>query len=117
MSYPPYLSLHVLALAAAIILTAVSQVMLRAGAMGKGNSMVAAVFNSKTLIGYLIFLVVILLTIFAMQKIPLKSVSAFNGISYVLVPLMARLFVKDPLNTRMMIGLVMIVFGIVIFSL
>ena len=89
--------------------------MLRSGAKEKGNSMVAAIFNSKTLIGYLFFFIVILLMIFAMQKISLRTASAFNGVTYILVPLMAHWVVKDPINVRMILGSVIIVFGIVIF--
>lgn len=116
MSHSPDISQHAIALAAAIVLTAVSQVMLRAGAKGK-TGLMAAILDPKTLSGYVLFLVVIILAIFAMQKIPLRTVSAFNGITYILVPLMAHWVVKDPLNARMLIGSAMILFGIIIFSL
>jgi len=105
---------NIFALAGAIILTAVSQVMLRVGAKGKTSSK-AAILSRSTLSGYLLFLIVIFLMIFAMQEIPLRTVSAFHGITYILIPLAARVFVDDPLDVRMMLGSGTIVLGIVVF--
>jgi multidrug transporter EmrE-like cation transporter len=105
---------NIFALAGAIFLTAISQVLLRVGAKGKTSSK-SAILSRSTLSGYLLFLIVILLMIFAMQRIPLRTVSAFHGITYILVPLAARIFVKDPLDVRMMFGAGTIVVGIVVF--
>ena len=60
-------------------------------------------------------MVVVILMIYAMQEITLRTASALNSISYVLVPLMAHQFVKDPLDSRIFFGSVIIFIGIVVF--
>ena len=106
---------HWIALGVAIMLTSISQVLLRAGAKGQISTKTTSFLNSKILLGYLLFFVVVLLMIYSMQKISLRTASALISITYVLVPLMAHKFVGDPINTRIILGSLTIVVGIVVF--
>ncbi len=108
--------LNELALLGAILLTSVSQTLLRAGARNKIKS-VDILFNSATLVGYLFFFVVIFLSIFAMQEIDLKTVVAWNATAYVLTPVISRLLIREPLDKRIMSGSAVIVVGLLVFVL
>ena len=108
--------IHELALAASIVITAFSQVMIRLGAMNKARA-IASILNVKTALGYGMFVIVVLLMIFAMQEIPLRTAIAWNSLTYVLTPLAARWLLKDPLNPRMLVGSGVIMLGVVVFSL
>jgi drug/metabolite transporter (DMT)-like permease len=106
--------LHEIALATAIGITPLSQVLLRFGAKDSKTTL-GALMNLKTLLGYSMFGVVILLAIFALQTIPLRTVTAWDSLAYVLTPLAARLLLKDPLTTRIFAGGLVIMAGILVF--
>jgi len=109
------ISSHWIALGAAIILTSISQVLLRSGAKGKAGLNSPSLLNTRILFGYMIFLVVALLMIYAMQEVSLRAASAMNSITFILVPIMAHKFVKDPMNPRIMLGSLTILIGVVVF--
>ncbi len=106
---------HEIALGLSIVLTAVSQVLLRLGAKSS-KGIVTAVFNKKTFFGYLLFLIVILLMIYSMQKITLRTVIAWNSTTYIFVPLVAFWIAKDPLNRKIIYGSSLIALGLIIFT-
>jgi len=106
---------HEIALAASIAITPFSQVLLRLGAKDS-KSMLGAVMNLKTLLGYGTFVVVVVLVIYALQTIPLRTVTAWDSLAYVLTPLAARLLLKDPLTTRIFVGALVIMLGILVFN-
>jgi len=108
--------LNEIALGLSIILTALAQSLLRLGARDK-KRIIASFLNIKTISGYLIFFIVVFLMIYSMQKIPLRTVVAWNSITYVITPLAARLFANDPYSKRMALGSFVIVIGIIIFSI
>jgi drug/metabolite transporter (DMT)-like permease len=93
-----------------------SQLLLRGGARGKRSSL-AAMLAPRTLAGYALMGVVVLAMIYAMQKIPLRTATAWNSSVFILTPVAARIFLKDPLTGRMAGAALLIVAGIVVFSL
>lgn len=105
-----------IALLSAILLTSFSQLLLRIGARYKTKSS-EILFNTATIAGYLFFFVVVLLTIFAMQKIQLKTAMAWNATTYILTPTISYLLIKESFDIRMIIGSVIIVIGLLIFIL
>lgn len=105
-----------IALALSIVLTAVAQSLLRLGAKDKAR-IIHSFLNTRTLAGYLIFGIVVFLIIYSMQKIPLRTVAAWNSITYILTPLVGHWLTKDPFNSRMALGSLIIAAGIVVFSL
>lgn len=106
---------HEIALAASMAITPFSQVLLRLGAKDSKTA-IGAVMNLKTLLGYGMFGVVVVLIIYALQTIPLRTVTAWDSLAYVSTPLAARLLLKDPLTTRIFAGAVVIVLGILVFN-
>lgn len=110
------MSLHATALALGVGLTAVSQVLLRSGARGK-DRFYASFLNWHTVIGYGLFVLVTMLNVFAMQTIPLKTVTAWVSLTYVVTMLLSRWLLGEELNRYMLAGAGLIVAGIVLFSL
>ena len=93
-----------------------AQILLREGARDKKSSL-AAIIAPRSMAGYVLMGIVVLAMIFAMQKISLRTTTAWNSLVYILTPLAARVFLKDPLSSRMVGASLMIVTGIVVFSL
>ncbi|MCP4574112.1 MAG: EamA family transporter [bacterium] len=99
-----------------IVVVVLSQLLLREGAKGT-RSPLAAVLAPRTLAGYALMGIVVLTMIYAMQKIPLRTATVWNSSVFILTPLAARVFLKDPLNGRMAGAALLIVAGIVVFSI
>lgn len=102
-----------IALLSAILLTSFSQLLLRIGARHKKKKEI--LINKATISGYLLFLIVVLLTIFAMQKIELKTAMAWSASTYILTPTISYILIKETLNIRMIFGSAIIVIGLLIF--
>jgi len=107
--------LHEAALALSILLTPLSQVALRLGARDSTTA-IRAIVNPMTILGYSMFTIVVVLAIFALQTIPLRTVVAWDALTYVFTPITARLLLKDPLKPTTLIGAATIMFGILVFS-
>ncbi len=79
-------------------------------------------FNVETLMklsvnGYFILAVIIyglatIVWVYVLKHFPLNKAYLFMGLSFVLVPLMGYIFLKEPLSFRYLAGAACIVFGI-----
>ena len=109
-------ALHWLALVGGILLTSVSQVLLKLGA-GAGRSFARAFLNRCTVTGYVLFLAVTVLNIFAMKAIPLRTVTAATSLTYAVAVGMGHRFLGEIVTRRMILGVALIIVGICVFSL
>ena len=107
---------HEIALALSIILTSISQIFLKIGSYNK-KKWILSLLNLKTIFGYFLFGIVTILNVFAMQKIELKTMTAWIAITYILVSVLSHFILKDRLDKNKILGSMLIVVGIVIFSL
>jgi len=104
------------ALGAGMFLTAISHVLLRYGAV-RGRRWWHGFLNIQSAIGYMLFVVVTLLVVFACQGLPLHKVMAWNSATFFLTPLAGALFLREKITGRALVGWGLILGGIVIFSL
>lgn len=100
----------------AILLTAVSQVVLRKGAKDR-PTMFRAFFNPGTIIGLSLFVVVTILNVYALRQIELKTMTAWVSLTYLFTILLSRVFLDEALTKQKFIGAALIVFGIIVFTL
>jgi len=98
------------ALVMAILMTIGSQILLKIGASNPRGS-----FNIFTLFGLAMFGLVTVLMVYALQAIFLKTVIALNALTFVGMPLAARVFLGEKLTRQGLIASLVIVVGIAIF--
>jgi len=108
--------IHCIALATAIIFTAFSQVFLKRGASNR-PTFIASFLNRQTIIGFGLFGIVTVLNVYAMQKIELKIVTAWTGVSYILVVFFSGLILNEKIDSIKVISCILIISGIIIFNL
>ena len=97
------------ALVLAILGTAFSHVLLRLGSRAAGKDRLRSLFFSAA--GYGLFLFVTVLIVIALMEIPLRLVAAWNTLSFVLTMVAARLFLREPLPRRRVLGSFLILLG------
>lgn len=101
----------------AIILTAISQLLLKFGAnKGIKKNIFFSFFNIYTLSGYSILLISTILSVFALQIIPLKITIMLLPLVYILVGFFSFIFLKESLSKNKLLGSIIIIIGIILFN-
>lgn len=110
------ISAHWGALLVGIVITSLSQILLRSGAV-RGETWVKSILNVRVITGYMFFFGVTILNLYALKEIPFKVLSAWVSLPYILTPLLAFLLLKERLHRNNIIGGIFIILGITLFSL
>lgn len=104
----------------AVLLTGISQILLKIGSAHQGkrkDSVLAAYLNLPTLFAYGLLLLVTVISVLAMKEIPLKMFYAIASLNFVVVVSMSWGVLKEEVNKKMIVGIVMIVLGVAVFNL
>jgi drug/metabolite transporter (DMT)-like permease len=107
--------LSLLYLIAVIVLTGVSQVLLKIGAKQAKNH-VSIFINPYTLTAYSLYLLTTLLTVYALRNIPLNMFYASTSLKFIFVAFLSRIVIGEKLNNRKLVAVSLIVVGVVVFS-
>jgi|WetSurMetagenome_2_1015567.scaffolds.fasta_scaffold359051_2 drug/metabolite transporter (DMT)-like permease len=104
----------------AATLTGISQVLLKTGSAYNENGkwkIIAAYLNLPTLLAYGLLVIVTIISVIALTEMPLKVLYAITSLNYVIVLGLSWLFLKEKVNTKMIIGTIFIISGILVFNL
>lgn len=103
------------------VLSAFSQVLLKAGSnrslAREKQSFLGEYFNPYVIGGYGITLLCMLLMIYAFKGIPYKVGPALETLVYLYVMVLSRVIWKERITLKRLIGNLLIVCGVMIFSL
>jgi drug/metabolite transporter (DMT)-like permease len=99
-----------------IVLTGISQLLLKIGA--RNNSTPLGVYlNPATMMGYFMFLIVTVCSIFALKGLDLKLFYALTSLNYVVVMVLSRIVLREGLSRNKVVAGCLIVAGVVVFNL
>jgi uncharacterized membrane protein len=99
-----------------IVLTGVSQTLLKIGARN-ANTALGVYLNPATMMGYFMFLIVTICSIFALKGLDLKLFYALASLNYVVVMVLSRVVLKEDLSRNKVLALCLIVVGVVVFNM
>lgn len=100
-----------------VFLSAISQVMLKKAALKQYPNKIQEYLNPLVILAYTVFVGTTFLSIFAYKGIPLSMGPVLEATSYIYVTVFGLTIFKEKLNLKKIIGLILIVFGIVVYSL
>lgn len=101
-----------------VIISAFSQVLLKKSANDtKDDSFLKQYFNLKVISAYIIFFLATFLSVYAYKVIPVTLGAVLGALEYGLVAILGYLFFKERLSAKQIIGIILIITGIVIYSL
>lgn len=109
----PYLAVWMLS----VFISSIAQVMLKKAADQSHESRLKEYLNPLVISAYCIFLVSTLLTMYALKFVPLTYSPVIEPLSYIFVPVLGAVFLKEKLSKRQLLGMAVMLVGIVIFSL
>ncbi len=94
-----------------------SQILLKISAKKEYSNKLREYLNGYVIISYFIFFCTTLCTMYAYKGIPLSLGPILAASEYIIVALLSRLLLKEKMRPRKYIGLLVIIFGIIIYSL
>lgn len=100
-----------------VLISAVSQVMLKKAAMKTYASPIREYLNPLVIFAYVLFVGTTLLSILAYRGIPLSMGPVLEATSYLYVTIFGVTIFKEKLNGRKLLALALIISGILVYSL
>lgn len=100
-----------------VLISSIAQVMLKAEANKEHESRIKEYLNPMVVTAYAIFFLSTFLTMYALKYVPLTYSPIIEPLSYIFVPVIGVLVLKEKLSARRVLGIVIMLVGIVIFSL
>ena len=100
-----------------VFVGSVSQVMLKKAAQKKYSSLVAEYCNPLVILAYVLFVGTTFLSILAYRVVPLSMGPVLEATSYIYVTFFGVVIFNERINFRKIVSLLLIVSGIVIYSL
>lgn len=99
-----------------VLISSVSQIMLKASANKTWPSRLAEYFNPMVILSYGMFFLSTILTMLALRYVPLSMSPILESTSYIFVSIMGYFLLKEKFSKRKLTGLGLILVGIFVFS-
>lgn len=100
-----------------VLVASISQIMLKKSANQKYDRWIDEYLNFRVIFAYGLFFLSSLLTVYAYKFVPLSMGPVLEASGYVFVAVMGYFILKEKIGRRKLLGLIIIIAGIVIFSL
>lgn len=103
---------YILAFVLSIVIASFSQIVLKKGAKQKN-----IYINKYTIVGYSLMVISTFCTLIGYKGVDLTLSGILQGLSFVFVPIFSYFMLKEKINKRTVIGIIVIILGIVIYSI
>lgn len=100
-----------------IFLTSVGHLLLKISAFRVAEYGGRLYTHPISVIAYVIFAIVALLSIYAMKGLDLKVFFALNSLTYICIPLLAFIILKESFTRSKVMGVLIISLGVILFNL
>lgn len=100
----------------AVFIASFAQILLKISANKRYKSTLYEYLNMRVISAYFMVFVSLLLTIYAYRRIELRFTPMLDALAYIFVPGLSVLILKERLNIKKKIGIVIIVIGMVLFG-
>lgn len=111
------LLLYSLIYVSAVFISAVSQIMLKISAKKQYDSKLREYMNPIVIIAYGLFFGCTLITMLAYTKVPLSLGQILESSGYIFVTILGTTILKERLTRKKLLGMVIILVGILVFTL
>lgn len=108
---------YMLILFATTFFTALSQVLMKKSAQKEHKSWIYEYLNWRVILAYGIVFSVLMVNTYAYTEVEIKYASIIDSFSYVNVMLFSYLLLKEQFTRRQLLGNLVIIFGILVYTL
>jgi drug/metabolite transporter (DMT)-like permease len=99
-----------------VIFTSVAHLLLKKGSVISTDKHVKMYFHPYSITAYVIFAIVAFLSIYAMMGLDLKVFFALSSLTYICIPVLSFMFLKESVTKNKLIGIIMISIGVIVFN-
>ena len=100
-----------------VFVSSIAQILLKKSANIERENKLKEYLNFKTIFAYGIFFGATLCTLFAYKFIPLTMGTVLETTGYIFVTILSYFLLKEKITKKKLIGLVIIIIGVLIFSI
>lgn len=100
-----------------VLISSISQVMLKTSANKSYSDRIKEYLNPTVIIAYGLFFLSTLITVFAYKVVPLSLGPVLESTGYIFVAVLGVVLLKERMSRKKLIGMVLILGGIALFSL
>lgn len=100
-----------------VLIASISQIILKISANKHHESIIKEYLNIHVICGYGLLFISTILTILALKGLPYKSVPIIETIGYIYILILSKIFLKERITKKMLIGNVIIIVGIIVFNI
>jgi drug/metabolite transporter (DMT)-like permease len=100
-----------------ILFTSIGQLLLKIGTIRASNLGGQVYTNPVSIAGYLVFAFVAFVSIYAMKGLDMKVFFALNSLTYICIPILAYVILKESFTKNKTIGIIIISIGVILFNL
>ena len=100
-----------------VIISAFAQILLKKAAMIKRESKIKEYLNFKTIFAYFIFFSATLCTVFSYKYVPMSMGPILGTTEYLFIAILSYIFLKEKIKKKKLLGILVIVAGVLIFSI
>ncbi len=101
-----------------ILLSATGQLLLKIGSCCiAGDRIFSRFLNLPSMTAYCLFLLVTVLSVYTLREVPLKVLYATVSLTFILVPFLSALVLREKVSLRIVAASGLVVAGVVIFNI
>lgn len=99
------------------VLSSFSQILLKKSAQTKKESVIKEYLNLYVIVGYGITALCMILTMIAYKGVPFKYGAVLESLTYIYIMILSKMLLDEKLTKRKITGNLIIVVGVIVFSL
>lgn len=99
-----------------VLISAISQVILKKSSQKKYTSIVSEYMNKRVLFAYSLFFLATLLSVYSYKMLPVSMGALIDSTGYIYVTIFGAIFFREKIKTAKVVGLFFIIIGIMIYS-
>lgn len=100
-----------------VIVSSFAQILLKKSAIKQQKNKIKEYLNFKTIIAYSMLFSATFCSMFAYKYVPLSMGPILGTSEYIFVAILSYIFLKEKINRKKLLGLIIIVLGILIYSI
>ena len=99
-----------------VLVASISQILLKKSALKQYEHKWAEYLNPYVIFAYALLFISMFMTVVAYRGVDLKTGPAIEASSYVFVAILSAIFLKESINNKKKLGLVLIILGVIVSS-
>lgn len=106
---------YVLLLVSSVLVASISQIILKKSAGKEYKSIIREYLNVYVITGYGLMVISTILTILAFKGLDYKNGPIIESVGYLFVMILSRIFLKEKITKKKLLGNALILLGIVVY--